>query len=76
MLGVKAAILLAHRLASAQDQAYSPSELEKKHAVDYCQPSLEALGLTQDSLPRTNDGLSRSIHLRGSCPHYAAMLEI
>jgi hypothetical protein len=75
MLGVKAAISLVHRLAYAQGQACSPCEQEKKHDVDYCLPSLEALGLSPDSLPRTSDGLSRSIHLRGSCPHYAAMLE-
>jgi hypothetical protein len=58
-----------------QDQAYSPYELGTKHDVDYCLPSLEALGLNPDSLPRTSDGLSRSIHLRGSCPLYAAMLD-
>jgi len=59
MLGVKAAILLAHRLASAQDQAYFPSELEKKHAVDYCQPSQEPSNQNQGFLARMSDALSR-----------------
>jgi hypothetical protein len=58
-----------------QDQAYFPSELETKHDVDYCLPSLAALGLSLDSQLHTNDGPFHSIHLQGFCPHYAAMLD-
>lgn len=56
-----------------QGQAYYPYGQEKKHDVDYCLPSLEALGLIQGSEPRKTSGPSRSIHLRGFCPHFAAM---
>lgn len=56
-----------------QGQAYYPYGQEMKHDVDYCLPSLEALGLIQDFEPRKTSGPSRSIHLRGFCPHFAAM---
>lgn len=65
----------AHRSACAQAQAYCPCEPETKHDVDYCLPSLEALGLSPDSLPRRNGDLSHSIHLKDSCPHFFAMLD-
>lgn len=65
---------LVLRWPSAQAQAYFPYEQEKKHAADYCPPSLAALGLNQDSQTRRNGGLFHLIHLKGFCPLYAARL--
>lgn len=74
MLGVKAAILLAHRLAYAQDQAYYPCEQEKKHDEDCRQTSQEPSSQSQDSPAHMSDDLFHSSPRWGSCPLYAAML--
>jgi hypothetical protein len=75
MLGVTKAISLAHRLASAQDQAYCPCELGMMPCGDYCQTSREVSNRSQGLQPRKTYDHARSGLLRGSSPLFAAKLD-